>query len=188
MALAQHYGFETHLPDLTNDFRAALFFATNRYDPKTDSYYPLSKKEIEKSEKTQYGVIFHTPNWTIDFFQPLSMINSKAGKSMLGLSDMHDINCGIDSGDWDGIAFQIGFQPFLRCHSQSGFVFPMREDAPLQENNRFEKLRFKQSPKLSEKVYELMDEGKKIFPFEGLSEARPILTEMKNSWTFQKTT
>ena len=27
-----HYGFETHLLDLTNDFRNALFFATCRYD------------------------------------------------------------------------------------------------------------------------------------------------------------
>lgn len=32
-ALAQHYGFATHLMDLTNDFKAALFFATCKYVP-----------------------------------------------------------------------------------------------------------------------------------------------------------
>ena len=32
-ALAQHYGFETHLLDLTNDFRTALFFETCAYMP-----------------------------------------------------------------------------------------------------------------------------------------------------------
>lgn len=65
-----------------------------------------------------------------------------------------------DSGDWDGIAFQIGFQPFLRCRAQSGYIFPMRKDVPLQENPKFEKLRFKQTQKLSEKIFELMDGGK----------------------------
>lgn len=62
----------------------------------------------------------------------------------------------------------------------------MRTDAPLQENVKFEKLQFRQSPKLSEKIFELMDGGKKVFPFEGLSEARPILTAMQNSWTFSE--
>lgn len=91
-----------------------------------------------------------------------------------------------DSGDWDGIAFQIGFQPFLRCRAQSGYIFPMYKDVPLQENPKFEKLRFKQTQKLSEKIFELMDGGKKVFPYEGLSEARPVLTAMQNSWTFSE--
>lgn len=43
-ALAQHYGFDTCLLDLTNDFRTALFFATCKYDYKTDSYRLLTKK------------------------------------------------------------------------------------------------------------------------------------------------
>lgn len=43
-ALAQHYGFDTCLLDLTNDFRTALFFATCKYDYKTDFYRPLTKK------------------------------------------------------------------------------------------------------------------------------------------------
>lgn len=184
-ALAQHYGFETHLLDLTNDFKTALFFATSRYDAKTDSYYPLTKKDIEQSERTQRGVIFHTPNWTIDYFQPMAMFESRAGKKFMGL-DTGEIKREADSGDWDGIAFQIGFQPFMRCRAQSGFIFPMREKAPLQEDVKFEKLQFRQSPKLSEKIFELMDGGKKVFPFEGLSEARPILTAMQNSWTFSE--
>lgn len=51
-ALAQHYGFDTCLLDLTNDFRTALFFATCKYDYKTDSYRPLTKK-ILKQQKIQ---------------------------------------------------------------------------------------------------------------------------------------
>ena len=185
LALAQHYGFETHLLDLTNDFKTALFFATSRYDAKTDSYYPLTKKDIEQSEKTQYGVIFHAPNWTIDYFQPMPNFESKACKILMGM-ESGEIRREADSGDWDGIAFQIGFQPFLRCRAQSGYIFPMYKDVPLQENPKFEKLRFKQTQKLSEKIFELMDGGKKVFPYEGLSEARPVLTAMQNSWTFSE--
>ena len=41
MALAQHYGFETHLLDLTNDFMTALFFATCYYDNQKGKFFPL---------------------------------------------------------------------------------------------------------------------------------------------------
>ena len=51
-ALAQHYGFATHLMDLTNDFKAALFFATCKYVPETDSYRPLTQEAIDKSIQT----------------------------------------------------------------------------------------------------------------------------------------
>ena len=36
MALAQHYGFETLLLDITNNAKVALFFATWQYDWDTD--------------------------------------------------------------------------------------------------------------------------------------------------------
>lgn len=28
---------------------------------------------------------------------------------------------GLDNGDLDGMAFQIGYQPLMRCHHQSGY-------------------------------------------------------------------
>lgn len=65
--MAQHYGFDTCLLDLTNYYRTALFFATCKYDYKTDSYRPLTKKDIEATEDSKYGVIFHSPNWVLDY-------------------------------------------------------------------------------------------------------------------------
>ena len=81
----------------------------------------------------------------------------------------------IDSGLLDGTAFQIGFQPLMRCHSQRGYLLPMRKDVPLQEDKRFEKLRFCQSPELSNKVFDMMKGGKKVFPYEGISKVRKLL-------------
>lgn len=67
-ALAQHYGFDTNLLDLTNDFRIALFFATCKYIPEQDCFRPLTEQEINENHK--YGIIYHAPNWVIDFISP----------------------------------------------------------------------------------------------------------------------
>ena len=179
-ALAQHYGFDTHLLDLTNDFRVALFFATCKYIPETDSYIPLTKEIIEAKEENKYGVIYHSPNWKLDFISP--------GGSIQWLDDhregVRDRPYSFDSGDLDGMAFQIGYQPLMRCHHQSGYIFPMRSKYPLQADNRFEILHFRQSPELSQRVFEMMEGGKKVFPYEGISEAKNILDQIKNAKVF----
>ena len=159
-ALAQHYGFETCLLDLTNDFRTALFFATCKYDYKTDSYRPLTKKDIEATEDSKYGVIFHSPNWVLDYLNGGSF-----EWHMRHLNDHREEPYSFYSGELDGMAFQIGYQPLMRCHHQSGYIMPMMNATPLQSDNRFEKIRFLQTEELSNRVYEMMDKGKKIFPY-----------------------
>lgn len=52
--LAQHYGIETDIMDLTNSFGVAAFFATSRYDYLSDRYYPVMNM-ISK------GVIYFYP-------------------------------------------------------------------------------------------------------------------------------
>lgn len=181
-ALAQHYGFATHLLDLTNDFRTALFFATCAYDFDTDSYKPLSQKQINFSEQAGYGVIFHSPDWVLDFIN--------AGPSIDWIekhaNDRRTSPYQLDSGDLDGMAFQIGYQPFMRCHYQSGYIFPMRNEVPLQQNSKFEKIHFKQSEELSNYIYELMDSGKKVFPNEGVNEALEVLRLMQKATVFSE--
>lgn len=179
-ALAQHYGLETSLLDLTNDFRVALFFATCKYNSITDSYRPLTKDEIEQNENTKYGVIYHSPNWILDFWSGFS-----SGDFWYECMENQKVETyEIDSGKFDNIAFQIGYQPFIRCDKQSGYALPARNSKPLGEDNRFEKLYFKQSAELSQKVYEMMDGGKKVFPEEGISSAKKYIDEIKNGTVF----
>ena len=177
-ALAQHYGFDTHLLDLTNDVKIALFFATCLYDSATDSYRPMNEDDIKKFP---YGVLFHTPDWQIDFFQPQPctlLLNKLRNRNIDTIR--------IDNGDMDGVAFQIGLQPLMRCHHQSGYIYPMAIDAPLQDNWHFEKIYFKHSVALSKKIYNMMDGGKKVFPYEGITDAKKILDKMKSSFLFSK--
>lgn len=185
MALAQHYGFETSLLDITNDARVALFFATCKYEWETDSYRPLTQEDIDKAPTEDadphFGMIFHSPDWVTDYLTPMGCIDF----------GMHNPDAftrakpyPMSSSALDGTSFQIGYQPFYRCQYQRGYVFPMREDVPLQQNNHFEKLRFRQSTALSERIYDMMDGGKRIFPLEGIAEALPILRSIQNATVF----
>lgn len=135
-ALAQHYGFETFLLDLTNDVRNALFFATRKWVE--DHFEPLTEEDIMQSERSRYGVIYHTPDWMIDFMN---------GDNLLKLQPSFEKEMGrdrpsvIDTGLWDGVAYQIGLQPFYRCHTQSGYVYPMKTIGDIRHNGQFERIR-----------------------------------------------
>lgn len=61
---------------------------------------------------------------------------------------------------------------------------PMMNATPLQNDNRFEKLRFLQSEELSNRVYEMMDKGKKIFPYEGIGKSLDILRTIQKTVIF----
>lgn len=178
-ALAQHYGFDTYLLDLTNDFRIALFFATCKYED--GKYRPLSEDDINESEQSKYGVILQTPDWVADYMQPTGSYKwyqnyRKFDKAEIEKRDHPFV---IDAGYMDGIAFQIGLQPFYRCHMQSGFAYPMKTAKPLQDNPWFEKIVFKQSPELSEQVFHMMHEGKDVYPDEGIVEGMDVLEKIK---------
>lgn len=179
-ALAQHYGLDTFLLDLTNDFRTALFFATCKFE--NGQWQPLTQADIDRSDDTKIGVIYHTPDWTIDFMQPWSNLRW----FMYHQADRRNKPYVIDSGGLDGFAFQIGLQPLHRCHTQSGYVYPMKTVQPLDENPQFERIEFPQSSAFSREVFEMMHEGRDIYPEEGITKGLDIVDEIKNGLTFSE--
>ena len=168
--LAQHYGLETDWLDITNDFATALFFATCRWDNDAKKWYPLTKKEMEKGvdgdpNKTRYGVLFHAPAWRV----------------------MAENMTLFSTGSDEGMILPIGYQPFMRCHSQYGYALHMKVSVPLQEKIAFEKLRFCHSERLSQDVYELMDGGRKVYPKEGLDDFQDAVDSIKTATHFSET-
>ena len=63
---------------------------------------------------------------------------------------------------------------------------PMMKSRCLQEDARFEKMRFLQSEELSNQVFEMMDKGKKVFPNEGIKLALDTLRCIQKSSAFSK--
>ena len=163
--------------------RQHYFFATCKYVPETDSYRPLTQADIDQNEDTRYGYIFHAPDWIIDYL-------NGGGYSKWGITRPYGLAADpnrrfyLQSGDMDGVALQIGYQPLQRCAQQSAYIFPMRNEKPLQENWFFEKMRFKHSVELSKQVFEMMDGGKKVFPNEGISELQDYIDRIKHSTVF----
>lgn len=169
-ALAQHYGLETCWQDVTTDFDVALFFATCTWDKEKGWWRPLTDAEIRKSEKTQYGMIIHMPSWYME--QRWGFSIDKFGS--------------LDKGLPENLIYPIGFQPFMRCSMQNGYGIYMRKPKPLEEDIGFEKLRFRQSAELSQKVFDMMDGGRKIYPHEGLNRVGFLIDQIQGLTDFSE--
>lgn len=167
--LAQHYGLETEWLDITSDFNVALFFAACGWDAAGKKWYPLTRKQTEIKPETQYGVIFHIPEWQA----------SLAGMTM-GLEWEEKNEC------LKNVILPIGYQPFIRCHSQHAYAIQMETPYPLQDDFTFEKLHFRHSERLSREIFELMDSGRKIYPQEGLNDFADIIDKICNTAEFSQ--
>lgn len=183
--LAQHYGLETSWLDITNDFNVALFFATCYW--RDGSWHPLTQEMIDTTHS--YGMIFHMPTYIMS----LKWINaledfSLGSDTVVSVYDKEDgslvqkklPNICRESN----IIYPLGFQPFMRCHMQSGYGIYMRNPVPLQNNCEFQKLKFKQSVELSQRVFDMMDGGKKIYPHEGLEKVEFIIDKIRKLTQF----
>lgn len=166
--LAQHYGLKTDWLDITNDFNVALFFATCHWENKEKRWLPLKKTQTERDDKSKYGVLFHIPSWQVSLNQ----------MSACYASEHDDIKINA--------ILPIGFQPFMRCHSQYSHAIKMEKPYPLQEDITFEKLYFRHSEKLSQDIYDLMEQGKKIYPHEGLNEFDDIIEQIRKATLFSE--
>ena len=179
-ALAQHYGLETKWLDITNDFNTALFFATCYYDDAKDCWLPLTKEQTESSESKQHGILFHIPQWQASS----TALSALHVKTMGGIQSPSTGRI-IPSFEYVfNEILPIGFQPFRRCHMQYGYGIKMEENRPLQQDITFEKLRFRHNEKLSKDIYEMMDQGKKIYPDEGLTEIKDIIESIRTATSF----
>lgn len=146
-------------------WRLHCFFATCKYDTVTKQWYPLTKADTEVNESTKYGVIFHIPGNVAEYSQ-----------MMAGTTHNSNVNA----------ILPIGYQPFMRCHSQHGYAINMKTPFPLQDDSMFEKLRFRHDERISREIYEKLDCGKRIYPQEGLNRFDDIIDKIRKTTVFSK--
>lgn len=191
-ALAQHYGLETGWLDITHDFNVALFFATCYWDNKEKTWKPLTKKQTEIDENHKYGMIFHMPSnrmpprWTRALNKFLVYTDRSVGKENAGKPYYDRLIYPKYQGEIDNLIYPLGFQPFMRCHMQSGYGIYMRNPQPLQLDWEFEKLKFRHSEELSSKVFHMMKGGKLVFPHEGLKYVQHIIDQISRETSFSE--
>lgn len=172
--LAQHYGLETAWLDITTDIEVALFFATCRYDAESQKWVPLTRAETHGSESTRYGVIYRKPftrNWS-DMLQ--------------GLNDFYPHIGGPEAlqSPAGNLIYPIGYQPFMRCHVQSGYGIYMREPGSLRDDGTFAEFRFEHDEEFSRFIYERMGQGRRIYPSEGINKAGFLIDKIRSLTTF----
>lgn len=188
--LAQHYGLETGWLDITSDFNTALFFATCYWNG--DKWLPLTKKQTEADEDHQYGMIFHMPSnrmpkrWLCALEKLKPWTDEPIENDGNGHVRYGKLEYPIYRGELDNIIYPLGFQPFMRCHMQNGYGIYMRNPQPLQNDCEFEKLRFRHSEKLSQRVFDMMRGGELVYPHEGLKEVQFIIDQIREECVFSE--
>lgn len=150
-ALAQHYGLRTPLLDITTNLKTALFFACCKADANGLDWHPLTKKDFEKVDSrkdiaklggdSRYAILYYVPTDIVDC-QWLTM-NEK---------------------DTTGIITPIGYQPFMRCSTQYGYMMTTTENYDLMQDKLFRKVKFRLTENFCEWIYNEMNQGKAIYP------------------------
>ena len=177
-ALAQHYGFETRMLDVTSDLMTALFFATTYYDG--EKYSPLTKEMIQKEHS--YGVVF-----ACEIKIDTNLFDLENLVPFVGDDIFASLNSRVYRNINEAAILPIGYQPFMRTSNQFGHCVYMNKALPLQDDHRFKQLIFKQDEKFSRKIFYTLKKGKKVFPEEGINLLENnTIRDIKETLSFSK--
>lgn len=133
----------------------------------------------------KYGILFvnNESSWSnMD-----SMYNFDFnGQCSLEDDILHNLNLNFYKNTCSLNTYPIGYQPFERCSLQHGYGIYMLYQTPLQKHVRYRRYRFKHSRKLSDKVYELMEGGNKIYDHKSMYLSKDIVNVIDTSSIFSK--
>lgn len=168
-AIAQHYGIPTNGMDITSDIKTALFFACCRYE--NGKWRPLKPEEFEHADSrksvadkggdSRYGILFSAP---------VDVANMSRAAQIPGLHLTY--------------ATPIGYQPFMRCASQSGFIVEAGEPYDMYRDHSFRKIKFRHTEEICQWIFKEMAEGALIYPNESFGICDDVVEKVKHSTTF----
>lgn len=167
-AIAQHYGIPTNGMDITSDLKTALFFACCQWDIEHNVWRPLRPDEYDHVQArpwvarlggdSRYGLLFSAP---VDVANMSRVENDPALHVTYGTP--------------------IGYQPFMRCASQSGYLIEAGEPYDMYRDCSFSKVKFRHDPAICEWIFEEMEHGRLIYPQESFGVCDDIVEKIKKS-------
>lgn len=173
MALAQHYGFRTQMLDITSDLKTALFFACCKYG-KDRMWHPLTQDDFAHRNSrdyisrncngdSRYGVLYRSP------------------------SEITDLRWCTEPKDTAfEIIIPVGYQPFMRCSHQHGYMLLTQPNYDLLQDLRFDKFKFRLTEDLCNWIYEEMDRGEAIYPYDDVPDISDEMGRLNHQQQFSR--
>lgn len=173
LALSQHYGLKTKMMDVTSDLKTALFFACCKWG-NDKKWHPLTNDEIKEinSRKyvsglggdSRYGIIYRCPT---------------------EINDMKWALCDEKTGF--NIITPIGYQPFMRCSQQHGYMLIAdSEEYDMMKDPLFDKFKVRLDEDLCMWIYEEMNKGNAIYPNSDIPNIEEYITYINNQNYFSE--
>lgn len=169
-ALAQHYGIKTPLMDITSDLKTALFFACCKYE--NHQWRPMEKKDfVYKQDGTsetdsRYGVLYRAPTEITDMKWLLT--SDETGANLIA---------------------PIGYQPFMRCSAQHGYMLYIRDEAyDLLEDPLFDKFRIEHDEDFCKWIFDEMNHGAKVYPYDDIPKIENYMEAIRNTHIISQAT
>lgn len=164
LALAQHYGFRTEMLDITSNLKTALFFACCKFG-EDRKWHPLSNEDFAhrnsrpqisgRGGDSRYGVLYRSP------------------------SEITDLRWCVEPDDSAfEIIIPVGYQPFMRCSRQYGYMLLTRPDYDLFQDKRFDKFKFRLTEDICQWIYEEMNRGDAIYPNNDIPDISPEIERL----------
>ena len=170
LALVQHYGIKTNLMDITSDLKTALFFACCKYEE--NQWRPMGKRDFVYTKNgvgekdSRYGVLYRTPTEITDM--------------KLVLSNEETVT---------DLIVPIGYQPFMRCSAQHGYMLFIKDDSyDLLNDPLFDKFRIEHDEDFCRWIFDEMDCGAKVYPHNDIPKIEDYLISIKNTHMISQTT
>lgn len=173
LAISQHYGLRTQMMDLTSNLKTALFFACCKYG--TDKKWrPLKNEEIKYKDSRQY-------------------ISSIGGDSRYGIiyrcpTEINDMKWAVSDRNMGfNIITPIGYQPFMRCSHQYGYMMLTNsKDYDMMQDPLFDKFKIRLDEELCAWIYEEMGRGDAIYPHDDIPDIAQYIEAMNNQHIFSE--
>lgn len=163
-AIAQHYGIPTSGMDVTTDLRTALFFACCCYKDgqwrplRPDEFAEAKSRDLGENGDARYGIIYSAP---------VDVANMSYTANIPGMRLTY--------------ATPIGYQPFMRCASQSGYLVQAAQSYDMFKDASFQKMKFRLTENICNRIFEEMQGGALVYPNESFGTCDDVVKTIRES-------